>query len=145
MLFKKLFEKGIYCVGAVRRKGKNMAKMKSDKDMNRRCIDFKYAGNIAAAKWFDNRTVILIDTCLNGCNKVSSVSRRMKGQGTKFAIACRLMIKEFNFGKGDVRLMDQKTTEYKVNKSCRQGVIITGCFLILRSLILTLVKRHIVH
>ena len=50
-----------------------MAKMKNDKDMKRGDIDFKYTENITAVKLFDNRGVNLIGTCLEGCNKASSV------------------------------------------------------------------------
>ena len=48
--------------------------------MKRGDIDFQYTDNIVAVKWYDNRGVILVRTCLEACNQISSVSRRVKGK-----------------------------------------------------------------
>ena len=56
--------------------------MKKDKDMKRGDIDFQYANNVVAVKWFDNRGVT-VGTCLEECNKVSTVTRRVKGQSAQ--------------------------------------------------------------
>ena len=53
-LVEKLFDRGIYCLGAVRSDQKNMAIMKKDKDMKRGNIDSQYANNVVAVKWFNN-------------------------------------------------------------------------------------------
>ena len=38
--------------------------MKKDKDMKRGDTDFQYANNVIAVKWFDNRGVKMVGTCL---------------------------------------------------------------------------------
>ena len=57
-----------------------MAIMKRDKDMKRGDIDFQYANNVVAVKWFDNRGLTMVGTCLEECSKVPTVARRVKGQ-----------------------------------------------------------------
>ena len=78
-LVEKHFDRGIYCLGTVQSDWKNMAIMKKYKDMKRAEINFQYGNNMVALKWFDNRGVTMIDTCLEECNKASAVIRR--GQG----------------------------------------------------------------
>ena len=55
-----------------------MAIMKKDKDMKRVDIDFQYASNVVAVKWFDNDGVTMVCTCLEECNIKSYT--RVKGQ-----------------------------------------------------------------
>ena len=54
----KPFDKGI-SVGLGRTDRKSMAVMKKDNTMKRGDIDFQYADNIVAVKWYDNRGVTL--------------------------------------------------------------------------------------
>ena len=61
----------IYCLGTVRSDPKNIAVMKKDKDIKRSDIDFQYANNMVAVRWFDNRGVTMVGTCLEKSNKVS--------------------------------------------------------------------------
>ena len=63
-LVEKLFDRGIKCLGTVRSDWKNMAIMKKGKDMKRGDIDFQYANNVIAVKWFENRRVTMVGTCL---------------------------------------------------------------------------------
>ena len=93
-LVEKLFDKGIYCLGTVRSDRKNMAVMKKDKDMKRGDVDFQYANNVVAVKWFDNRGVTMVGTCLEECDKISTVSRRVKGQSAKIPVPCPEIIKD---------------------------------------------------
>ena len=72
-LVESLFNRRIYCLGTVRSDRKNMAIIKKDKDMKRGDIDAQYANNVVAVKWLDNRGVIMVSTCLEECNKVSTV------------------------------------------------------------------------
>ena len=88
--------------------------MKKDKDMKRDDIDFQYANNVVAVKWFDNCRVKMVGTCLEECNKVSTVTRRVKGQSTKIPLPCPENIKDYNSGMGGVDLLDQKTAAYKI-------------------------------
>ena len=57
-----------------------MTIMKKDKDVERGDVDFQYAINMIAVKWFDNRWMTMVATCLEECNKVSTVTSRIKGQ-----------------------------------------------------------------
>ena len=49
--------------------------------------DFQYADNVVAVKWYDNHDVTLLGTYLEGCNQVSSVSRRVKGKSAKISVS----------------------------------------------------------
>ena len=88
--------------------------MRKDKDMKRVNIDFQYANNVVAVKWFDNRAVTMVGTCLEECNKVSSVSRRIKGQSAKIPVPWL----EMNYG---VYLHAQKRTAYKLDRKSSGG------------------------
>ena len=74
--------------GTVRSDQKNTAIMKKDKDIERGDIDCKYANNVAVVKWFDNRGAKMVGTCLEEYNKVSTVTRRVKGQSAKIPDSC---------------------------------------------------------
>ena len=120
-LVEKHFDRGIYCLGTVQSDWKNMAIMKKYKDMKRAEINFQYGNNMVALKWFDNRGVTMIDTCLEECNKASAVIRRGQGQSAKIPILCPEIIKDYNFGIGGVDLLDQKTTAYKLDRKSSGG------------------------
>ena len=92
--FEKLFDRGIYCLGTARSDRKSMAMIK-DKDMKRGNIDFRYVNNVVAVKWFDNRGVTVVSTCLEECNKVSTVTRRVTGQSAKIPVPCPDIIKDY--------------------------------------------------
>ena len=77
-----------------------MAIVKKDRDMKRGGIDFQYASNVIAMKWFNNRGVKTVGTYLDECNKVSTVTRRVKGQSTKITVPCPEIIKEYGYGYG---------------------------------------------
>ena len=79
-LVEKVFNRGIYCLSTVWSDRKSMTIMKKDKDVERGDVDFQYAINIIAVKWFDNRWMTMVATCLEECNKVSTVTSRIKGQ-----------------------------------------------------------------
>ena len=67
-LVKKLFEREIYCLVTVRNNRRNMAIMKTDKDIKRGDIDFQYANNVVLVKWFENCEVTIVSTCNEECN-----------------------------------------------------------------------------
>ena len=71
-------------------------------------VDLQYANNVVAVKWFDNRGMTMVGTCLEECDKVSTVSRRVKGQSVKIPVLCSDIIKDYNSGMGGVHLLDQK-------------------------------------
>ena len=60
-------------------------------------------------------------TCLEECDKISTVSCRVKGQSSKILVPCPEMIKDYNYGMGGVDLMDQKTTAYKLDHKSSGG------------------------
>ena len=95
--------------------------MKKDKDMKRGDVDFQYANNVAAVKWFDNRGVTMVGTCLEECDKISTVSRKVKGQSAKIPVPCPEIIKDYNSGMGGVDLLDQKTAAYKLDHKSSGG------------------------
>ena len=83
--------------------------MKKDKDMKRGDIDFQLANNVVAVKWFDNRGVTMVGTYLEECNKLSTVTRRVKAQSAKIPVSCSEIIKDYNSGMDGADLLDQKT------------------------------------
>ena len=123
-LVDKLFDRGIYCLGTVRSDRKYMAIMKKDKDMKRGGTDFQYSNNVVAVKWFDNRGVKIVGTCLEEYNKVSTVTtvtRRVKGQKTKIPVPCPEVIKDYNSSMGGVDLLDRETAAYKLDRKSTGG------------------------
>ena len=90
--------------------------MKKDKDMKRGNVDFQNANNMVAVKWFGNRGVTMVGTCLGECNKVSAFTRKVKGQSAKISVLCPEIIKDYNCGMGGVDLPVQKTTAYKLDR-----------------------------
>ena len=112
-LIEKFFDKGIYCLGTVGSDRKNMAVMKKDKDTKRGLVDFQYADNVVAVKWLDNRGVTMVGICPEERDKISTVSRRVKGQSAKTSVPYPEIIKDYNSGMAGVDLLDQKTAAYK--------------------------------
>ena len=43
-------------------------------------VDFQYANNAVAVKWSENCRVTMVGTCPKEYDKISPVSRRVKGQ-----------------------------------------------------------------
>ena len=95
--------------------------MTKDKDMKRGDIDFQYANNVVAVKGFDNRGVTMVGTYFEECNKVSTVTRRVKGQSSEIPVPCPEIIKDYNFSMGSVDLLDQKTAAYKLVRKSSGG------------------------
>ena len=84
--------------------------------MKRDDIDFQDANNVVAVKWFDNGGAKMVGTCLEECNKVSTVTRKVKRQSAKIPVQCPEIIKDYNSIMGCVILLDQKTDVYKLNR-----------------------------
>ena len=83
-----------------------MAIVKKDKDMKKGDIDFQLANNVVAVKWFDNRGVTMVGTCLEECNKVSTFTCRVKGQSAKTPVPWPEIIKNYNSGMDGVDILD---------------------------------------
>ena len=72
-----------------------MAVMKKDKDMKRGDVDFQYANNVVAVKWFGNHGVTMVRTCHEECDKISTVSCRVKGQSAEIPVPCLEIMKDY--------------------------------------------------
>ena len=66
--------------------------------------------------------------CLEEYDKVSTVTRKVKGQSTKIPVPRPEIIKGYNSGMGGVDLLDQKTASYKLAPSHLVGVITLDYF-----------------
>ena len=89
--------------------------MKKDSDMKRGGSDFQYATGVV------NLGGTLVGTCLTECNKVSTVTRRVKWQSSKIPVPYPEIIKDYNSAMGDVDLLDQKTAAYKLGRKSSGG------------------------
>ena len=58
---------------------------------------------------------------LEGCNQISSVSRRAKDKSAKIPVLCPSIVKEYNSGMGGVDLLDQRTAPYKMYTESSSG------------------------
>ena len=58
----------------------------------------------------------MVGTCLGECNKLSTVTRRAKGQSAKIPVPSPEIIKDYNSSMGGVDLLDQKTAAYKLDR-----------------------------
>ena len=76
---------------------------------------------MVAAKWFDNCGATMVVTCLEECNKVSTVTRRVKGQSAKIPVPYPEIIKDCNSGVNGVDLLDQKTAAYSLDCKASGG------------------------
>ena len=89
--------------------------------MKRGDIDFQCANNVVAVKWIDNRGVTMVGTCLQECNKISTVTCRVRGQSAKVPVPCPEIIKDSNSGISGVDLLDQKPAVYKLDRKSSGG------------------------
>ena len=72
-----------------------MAVMKTDNAIKRGDIDFQYADNIVAVKWYD--------------------------KSVKIPVPCPLIVKEYNNGMSGVDLLEQRTAAYKLDRKSSNG------------------------
>ena len=106
-------------------------------------IDFQYANNRVAVKWFDNREVTMVGTCLEECEKISTVLRTVKGQSTKIPIPCLEIIQDYNSGMGGVDLLDQKTAPYMLSHKFSGGRYYLRLFFDL--MYISVINLHIIY
>ena len=69
----------------------------------------------------DNRGVTLVGTCLEGCNQISSVSRRVKCQSAETPVPCPSIVKEYNNDMCGVHLFHQRTPACKLDRKSSSG------------------------
>ena len=77
-LIHKLFEDGIYAIGAVWSNRKQVLKLKEDNKMPRGKSDFDCFKNIICCKWYGNKPVFLLRTNVDGMSGISNVMRQIK-------------------------------------------------------------------
>ena len=95
--------------------------MKKDKDVKSGYIDFQYANNVVTVKWFHNRGVAKVGSCLEEFNKVSTITCIVKGQSAKTLATCPETFKDYDSCMGGVDLLDQKTTAYELDRKSSGG------------------------
>ena len=101
----KLYQRGIYGIGTVRKDRKHMPSIVPDKAMKDH--EFQYSDKAISCRWFDNRAVHLLGSNVEGFDAVSVASRRQKDAATKVNVSCPAMVKMYNHEMGGVDLMDQ--------------------------------------
>lgn len=120
-MVEKLFYSRIYCLGRVGSDQGNMAIMEKDKDIKRGDINFQYANNVVALKWFDNHGMTMVFTCLEECTKVSTITRRVIKQSTKITVPWPEIMKGYKPRIGCVDPLDQKIAAYKLDRKSSGG------------------------
>ena len=63
----------------------------------------------------------MVGICLEECDKVSTVTHRVKGQSAKIHVPCPEITKDYNSGIGGVDLLDQKAAAYKLDRKSSGG------------------------
>ena len=122
-LIEKLFQKGIYSVGAVGANRKQIPKLINNKQIKWGDCEFPFSTNTTACKWMDNRSVLLLSSAsaLEGMNDILSVQRREKGSNTKSSVPCSKVVKLYNNGMGGVDLMHQRTVTNCMDRKSSVG------------------------
>ena len=92
-----------------------MLEMKEDKKISWSETDFQYSKNIIWCKWYDNKSVLLLATSVDGMSGTYNVMRRTKGSTTKIPVSCSNIIKFFNNDMVGVNIMDRKTAVYRLD------------------------------
>ena len=89
--------------------------------------DFYYSQNISGWEWYDNKSILLLATNVDGMSSVSNVMRQTKSSATKISAPCPNVIKFCNNGMDGVDIMDQKTAACRLEVNAR---ITWECFFI---------------
>ena len=77
--------------------------------------DFQFSKNVICSKWFGNKPVLLLATNIEGMDGTSNVMRRTKRSARKISVSCSNIIKLYNASMGDVAVIDQKTSAYRLD------------------------------
>lgn len=88
MLINKLFDKGIYAVGTLRRNKKPIVQIKIDKKMKRSVVGFKYSVKVLCCKWFNDKSVLILASNIEVMDTCTTVSGSMKSSSWKTLITC---------------------------------------------------------
>ena len=141
-MINKLFEESIYAIGTVRSNQKHTPKLKDDKKMIRRDLDFHFSKNVICCKWFDNKPVLLLGRNIEGMDGTSNVMRRTKSSATKIPMSCPNVIKMYNSSMGDVDVIDQKAAAYRLD---RKNKLIFYLRMFFDLIDIAIVNSHIVY
>ena len=85
----------------------------------------------------------MFGTCIEECDKISTVSRRVKVQSAEIPVLCPEIIKDYNSGMGGVNLLDQKTAAYKLHCKSSGGRYYLKFFFDLMGI--SVVNSHIIY
>ena len=85
----------------------------------------------------------MVGTCIEECDKISTVSRRVKGQSAKIPASCPEIIKDYNSAMGGVDLLDQQTAAYKLDRKSSSGRYYLRLFFDLMDI--SVVNSHIIY
>lgn len=123
-LVQKLKDKGFWFVGTVRENRLKGCELKKERDLKkeeRGSMDSKLElnSNVMAVRWFDNRKVDLISSCI-GTEPVAHVSRYDKKKKEIVKVPCPAIVHEYNKHMGGVDLLDSLTSLYKYSIKSRR-------------------------
>ena len=126
-LVQELTKRGFWYVGTVRENRLKGCHLKPEKDLKtekRGALDRKTElnSNIVAVRWFDNRKVDLISSCV-GVEPVKKVSRYDKKAKQIVEIPCPAIVDRYNQNMGGVDLLDSLTSLYKYGLKSRRWYI----------------------
>ena len=123
-LVEELKSKGFWFVGTVREnrlKGCDLKGEKALKKEKRGAMDSKVElnSNVVVVRWFDNRKVDLISSCI-GVEPLKKATRYDKKQRETVEIDCPAIVQEYNANMGGVDLLDSLTSLYKYSIKSRR-------------------------
>lgn len=123
-LVKELKKKGFWFVGTVRENRLKCCELKAEKVLRkekRGAMDSKveFNSNVVAVRWYDNRKVDLISSCV-GVEPVQKVKRYDKKTKEIIEVDCPFIVQEYNQHMGGVDLLDSLTSLYKYSIKSRR-------------------------
>ena len=89
----RLYERGLYCIGTVRKDRKGIPEMPVDRQTMRADFKYLYSDKVACCKWFDRHSITLLFSNAEGLATTSTVPRRQKGSVSKIQVPCSDVIK----------------------------------------------------
>lgn len=70
--------------------------MTNNKQINGNGVALKYTDSVLCCKWYNNQSVLLLASNIEGMNMFSTVRRRMKGSLSEIIITCPAFVELCN-------------------------------------------------